>query len=1589
MLLVLIALILVLWLAIQTTPVQNWLVRQVTGTLSDNLKTTVRIKHVDFDLFDKMVLEGTLILDRQNDTLLYAGSVDVNITDWFFLKENIVLKHVALKDAVVHLNRSDSVWNYQFIVDYFSSDKKKEPSKPIVIDLKKVEFDNIHLIQKDGWRGEDQEIMVTRLELNAEQFDLQQKKIHISRIDLNEPRFFMTNYDGKRPPRQGNSEKSKKIKNDSTHLRWNPDHWQITIDAVAMKNGAFKTTNVGDTPEENYFSGSNIYFFDITGDFKDVRFLNDTIFIKTFLKTKERSGLEVTQLKSDTRIHPEAMEFANLDLRTPRSRLTNFYAMRYNSFDDLGDFISAVTLEGRFDNAEVSSDDIAYFAPALRDLKRKIRIDGKIKGTIDDLQAKNLELEAGNSTYLNGNIRITGLPDIDKTYIDFDANSFRTTYLDAAAIIPALKSINHPRLDLLQYLRFKGNFTGFLNDFVTYGTIETNLGTLVTDVNMKFPSKGSPSYSGSLQTREFQLGRFIEMPGVGNITFKGKINGSGLQSETMIAELDGSVEKIEWNDYAYQNITVKGKISKKLFNGELLSADPNLDADLNGLVDFSQKIPQFDFNAAISKADLKKLHLTKDNIEFAGKFRFDFSGDNIDNFLGSARIYDANLIRNGNRLSFDSLLVESKQADSSKAITIVSNEFDAALAGVFSIQELPATFQTFLHKYFPSYVKPSRRAPKNEDFSFVISTKNIQDFTDLLDVDLKGFNNSTITGRINNKENLLDLNAEIPQFSYKNISLYNLLLKGSGDLNRLTVESNIGDVYINDSLHFPGTAINIRSSNDTSDVSITTSANQTLNAANLSAKVTTRRDGIRILFNESNFDINGKNWTIDKDGELVLSKELVSADGVKIYNGQQEIRITTVPSDIGNTNDIKVELQKINIGDFTPYVVKSNRLEGLLTGTVDIIDPFGKLQVDVNADAEQFRLDDDSIGRVKLAANYNQRTGAVNFKGISDNQDYRFDLKGIYSMLDSTSANQLDIAANFDQTKIDLLERYLSSVFTNVTGYASGQLRIFGPPNALNYTGKVSLKNGALRVNYTDVLYFIPEANFDFKENMIDFGSFTLKDELGNSAAVSRGKMRHRSFNDLDFDFALTTPKLLVLNTNSTRKDPFYGKVIARTNLSFSGPMEDMVLNIKAEPSDSSNLHIRAGSSRESGDADFLVWKTYGREMEAIRNDKESKLTMFLDMTANNLLKMNVIIDELTNDVMTATGRGNLKLQANTAGQFNMTGQYDIDAGNYNFNFQSLLRKPFKLTGEGSYIRWTGDPLDADLNVRAEYEADNVKFGDLGDRVYQQTGGDVEYIKKSRDRVKVLANVTGKLMKPEITFNLEMAGTSPLKNDPLVLNLLRQIESDQNELNKQVAFLIIFNSFGPMSTSSTSSLGSQAVEGIVTNSITGFISSALNRTFSNIVRKVFNDESIRVNFNAQLYNGSYLLENTNNGSFNLDRTNLNFSLARSVFNERLTFTFGSSFDFGLTAAQARATNSLQFLPDIAAELKLRPDGKLLLTFFYRDTYNYQSATGKQNRSGASISYRRDFERLSDLWRNDRKKKKSQPVQRVANPTGGQ
>lgn len=1564
---------------IQLPPVQTWLVRQVTNRLSHDLHTTITIKHVNFSLFNKMLLDSTLVEDGKKDTLLFAGTVKVNITDWWFFKDKVQLKYIGLENATIKLQRTDSIWNYQFLVDYFSSPPPTNPTLKdttpgLQLDLKEIDLSGIHFLKRDGWRGEDMDLRLGGLQLDADTISFTQKVARIKSLYFTKPDFILSNYNGKRahPPVD-----TAAIVNDPLHLRLNPDGWVVTAGSLTIKNGSFRHEQKTDTVVNKHFDGDHIFFSAVNSSFTNLRLNRDTITAQLQLSTKERSGLEVKRLSARIKWFPEAMEFGHLDLLTNKSHLRNYFAMRFATLDDMSDFETKVRMEARFADSELDSDDIAYFAPGLSEWKKHIRLSGEAQGTVSDLRARKVVLEAGKNTMLNGEIHLKGLPDIEKTYIEFRSNDLRTTGQDMLTLVPSIKTIQQPRIDRIEYLRFRGDFTGTIHDFITKGTIETNLGKLETNVDMKFPAYGPSIYSGTISTDSFHLGEFLDNDNLGRIAFQGKINGNGLRTGTLNATLDGTINSLEFNHYTYRHIQVNGAVAKKKFNGELIAGDPNLAVHLNGLIDFSQLQPKFDFEAEVAKADLSKLHFTSQQVEFNGKFKCNFTGDDIDNFLGHASIYAASVYKNGRRVSFDSLTLESSIIDNNKTITVVSNEFDGAIVGEFSIKDLPASFQTFLNKYYPSYIKPAKTVPINQNFSFVITTKKVEEYMDLFNKNLKGFNNAAISGRIDTRDNLLDLNVDLPSFGYKNIAFDRLTLKGRGNLDSLSMETSIGDVQLSDSLHFPSTHIRLRSSNDQSYVQVTTSANQTLNSANISARVQTLPNGVHVTFDPSTVDINSKTWNIDKDGELAFDSNVLSADGLRIHNGDQEIRLTTHPSGEGSWNDIHVDVKKINIGDFTPYIVKSERLEGLLTGSIDMTDPFGKPTVNFTGEADQFRFSNDSIGHLQLAGNYQGSTRAINATLHSDNKNYHLDSRVLVNLSDSAAGPPIDIVTDVGDMKVDILEKYLGGVFTNLTGNASGKLRITGPSSHLLYLGTVQLRDASLKVAYTQCSYKIPAATIQFKKDTIDFGSFQLKDRLGHTADLTRGRLLHHAFDDLDFDFEMNTNRLLLLDTKATDNNQFYGTVIGKARMSLKGPEENMVMNIKGEPTDSSNIYLPPSVSRESGDADFIVWKVYGKEMKnSLPDKKSSNLLVNLDMYANNYANVYMILDPLSGDIIKANGHGNLTMKVGTTEPLTLNGRYEIDRGNYNFTFQSFIHKPFILSqGVGNYIQWNGDPYDANIGIEAVYRADNVRFSDLGLNNTTSVGGDQGVnVRRQRVTVLVTASLTGKLLAPNIRFRIDLPPNSPLKDDQNAQALLQLVQNDPNELNKQVSTLVVLNSFVPLSSSSNNFDASTAAANVVVNSISGAISNAFSRQLQMRLRRVFKDNSIQVNFNTNLYNGTTIDGFTDQSRLVYDRTNLNFSIAKSFMNEKLTLTVGSALDFGMTTQQTQAS-SFQFLPDIAAEYKITPDGRVALTFFYRDSYNYLSAGNHtQNSSGSSISYRRDFDRVDELFKKKKKKK---------------
>ena len=61
----------------------------------------------------------------------------------------------------------------------------------------------------------------------------------------------------------------------------------------------------------------------------------------------------------------------------------------------------------------------------------------------------------------------------------------------------------------------------------------------------------------------------------------------------------------------------------------------------------------------------------------------------------------------------------------------------------------------------------------------------------------------------------------------------------------------------------------------------------------------------------------------------------------------------------------------------------------------------------------------------------------------------------------------------------------------------------------------------------------------------------------------------------------------------------------------------------------------------------------------------------------------------------------------------------------------------------------------------------------------------------------VIAYLSGDLFKPDFKFSLDFPPNSKVKNDFGVAKSIELMQNNPNDLNRQVTYLIVFNSFAP------------------------------------------------------------------------------------------------------------------------------------------------------------------------------------------------
>jgi len=1543
----LVGLLLLSYLLLLLPVVQEKIGRQIAKNMSQSLGTEFKLEGLSFSLFNRVDIKNVLIRDQQKDTLLFAQTLKLRISDLFFSKKSPILGYIGLEKAKIYLHRKTPVWNYQFLIDHFKSNDTSKSSGQ-QFDLKKIDFTNIQLIQDDEWIGSTTKFEGKHVLANFNQF--KDKTIEIEKIILDKPFYAILDKQGLAP--KTISKKLKPLKNE---LYFNAGGLNIVAKKIEIIQGKI-WIEYGFGQPVPHFDSEHIRMQDLNATIDNANFIADTIRASVKLSLKERSGFVIKKLATQFRMTPQIMEFSALSLITNKSTIGNYYAMEYKDFiTDFRAYMHQVTMRANITKSIVASDDIAYFAPTLNKVDQKIATSFNFNGTVDDFKVTQLGAQSGTS-FVKGDFSMQGIPNMKQTRIQVNQLNAKTNIQDLGNWIPEIKQLKNLPLETFGNLYFQGDVTGSLYDFITKGAIATDIGTAVTSIRLQFPTNNEPIYEGSLVASKLNAGKLFNIPSLGLLNFTGKIAGSSFKLDKIKTNIEGQIDSIQFNGYTYAQIQTNGILQKQAYTGTIKIKDPNINFISNLEVDFKNSIPTFNAVGDLTNANLSALQFSTNPIQLTGLLDVNFSGSTIDNFIGFAKFYNGKLKSTTNTINFDSVSVKSSISNGIKQITLSSDDIQAGIVGKFNINQLPNSVQYFLQGYFPNYIKNLKEAPVNQQFSFQVNTAYFEPYIRIFRNEFSGFNNLLINGSINTDKQSLQLQAKLPYAQWGTYAISNGKIDGTGNKESLKLDITATSFNLTDSFKLNSPQLQITTSKDLSLFKLNAESKSALSYISFEGKVNTFADGLSVRWAPSFFILNEKQWTIQNEGEISFRKNNTYAKQFSISQGLQKIAVQNHPND---NNGLQVKLDNVVLGDITNLFFSYPKLEGVTNATVDLNKINDDFSFNLNSTINEFSFNSTLLGNTTVKAAYDAKTGIIPFDLNCPNNSYHLAAKGTYALKDSI--NPLDATLTLNQSDFGLIQEFIGGVLSDLKGKATGQIHFGGRIENPDLSGVASIKDAALKVDYTKVNYYIPNATIQFTDEGINFGTIQVKDKL-NRVAQFKGKILHKRFEHLVYDMEMQSSKIELLNMDVMDNSNFYGKAVGKASMTIIGPEENIKMSINAEVNDSSHIYLPNATSKETGKSEFIVFKKIGKSIISNEETPTYNLVVDLDVSADNKTQIDVILDELTGDVIKAVGNGRIKIRAGNIEPLTMRGKYNIERGKYDFNFQSIIKKPFELIPEaGNFIEWTGNPYEADIHVDARYIAERVSLNELvGNANFSNA------VKSYRGNVYVIAALRNKLARPDIQFTLAFPPGNPISTDNEFSQFISRLERDDNEIIKQVSFLIVFNSFAPVGFNSGNSNNAYSVTTIGINSISQLLTKQINKSVTNLLNKVTGDQSLRFDIGSKVYNSGNLLDPTGSGiainSNKIDRQRVNLKFGRSFFNDKVIVNLGGDFDFNLRAASSIQNNNFQWLPDVNIEFVLTKDRKLRAIVFNRNSLDIIGGSmGRRNRQGVSISYRKDFE----------------------------
>ena len=1282
----------------------------------------------------------------------------------------------------------------------------------------------------------------------------------------------------------------------------------------------------------------------------------DTELRITDLSFTEEKGFELKNLFSEVHIEKGRYRLYDLTIRTANSFI-NSQLTGLDMKGTNGDFVFTrdADLQLELQSSLVSFSDLAHFYLPFKGMEKEIMLSGNINGPIEEINGRDVILSYSDSTMLICDFDLSGLPDINNTFMFIRVGTLTTSTHEIAGLeIPGMGRIDPgDELRHLGAISFSGNFTGFTRDFVTYGTLNTELGSLSTDILFRPDTSDTFYFKGSLLAQDIKMGEVLRREDIlGSLSASLEVEGTSKSFENFRADVEATLMQMEFNDYTYRDIEISGLVSDKIWDGKVSSDNEDLRMDLLGRFDFTGDLPEVDFTFNLVEADLHRLNLDRSDSlsKLSMLLTANLAGDAPDNLSGEIRLLNSKLKRNGDEFDLFDCSISAFNIDSSTmGINLRTDYVDADIRGKYDLATILPDIKLAAAELFPSVVDAGEGdfSGKN-NFGYEISFKNTDPINEFFNTGFmlsQGFN---LQGRIE-PGNIISLAAGGDYAVYKNHSLENTEINCQLEDSTMLFEISSDKLNLVDRLSLEQLSVSSTAIADSFNINIdwdNTGGQEnkgTITAGGFFSKPDSLHTRLDLAIMPSEIIINANPWNI-YGSSFTIDSSAVKIDDFMVGRRDEYFMIDGKVSQ--NPNDtINIKFNNLNLAGLNKLERKSGQeeekkieflLEGLLGGQIMLTDIYNNMMFETDVMIEDFRLNDEGHGDVSVLSVWDNESKLAGIS-VRNNKDgvYTFAVDGNYD----PAEHELDLLAEVQEMPLDILNLFLKSFASDVDGLGSGKVEIKSEKGEMSLLGSVMAENASMTIDYL-------QSNFSFSDSIqfagdsLLFKNISVMDNRENNAVLD-GFVSHNNFKDWFVDLRIDADNIMAFDTRQKDNSIFYGTAYASGLITIGGPASNLDFNISARTERNTRMFIPLGTDDRINDYSFISFREDSVDTGRSRTlnlpvmnrseDNSISLTFELDVTPD--AEVQLVFDSKLGDLMKARGSGTLYMTIDEKGDFAIFGDYLIEDGEYQFTLGNIFNKRF-IVEEGGTISWNGDIMNANVDARAIYKL-KASLEDLfQDEAYAE-----------RIPVECHLNISGKLINPVIGFDIYL----PTADESMRTDLRAAIDSEE-EMSRQFLYLLLMNSFYPDpsfagASLNTTNAGASAM-GVTTTEM-------LSNQLSNWLSQISNDFDIGFTYRP---------------GNEISTQEVEVALSTQLLNDRVIIN--GNFDVGGEAGGTQTgTSANEITGDFDVEVKLTE--KIRFKVFNRSNDNlvYETAPYTQ---GFGLFFRQSFDSLRDLF----KKKKS-------------